>query len=123
MLYKIIATISALARQFLLPNPFERFFSDSFHAALFNLLIGVVMLHIFAYVITGAIYDKASRTPIVGSLLYMINYALATGVVMAASLVTAKIWVAILIAILSVIAIALVEMKIKRKVFDSDYAI
>ena len=115
MLYKIIATISALARQFLLPNPFERFFSDSFHAALFNLLIGGMMLHIFAYVITGVIYDKASRTPI--------NYALATGFVMAASLVTAKIWVAILIAILSMIAIALVEMKIKRKVFDSDYAI
>lgn len=80
-------------------------------------------MHTFAYVATGVIYDETSRTPIAGSFLYMINYALATGAMIAASLVTTKIWIAILIAILSMIAIAFVEMKIKRKAFDNDCSI
>ena len=40
-MYKFINIISALIRQFLLPNPYINLFSQEVYADLFNIIIGV----------------------------------------------------------------------------------
>ena len=74
-MYKIIAIISLLVRQFVLPNPFECF-GDA--AWLINLAIEPI-LHFAAYQTTGMFYSRSS-IPAIGSILYLFFYACYIGV-------------------------------------------
>lgn len=74
IMYKIIHILSALIRQFLLPNPYNHFFSYVIYADLFNVLIGGTILHFLSFLLTGVGYIKGVNSPASGSLGYLISY-------------------------------------------------
>lgn len=76
-MYGLMAIISLLVRQFLLPNPFECFGSM---AEIYNWIAGVVISPI-AFALVGLIYHKGDF-PALGSFLYLVAYAAITGVLM-----------------------------------------
>lgn len=86
-MFKLISLLSLLIRQFCFPNPFECF-GDS--ALLINWIAGIVMAPI-TYLIVGLVYDKGSE-PAVVSLLYLVTYALLTGVLCVMSIFSFAWW-------------------------------
>ncbi len=114
-MYKLISVLSLLVRQFCLPNPFECF-GDS--AVLINWIAGIVMAPI-TYVIVGLVYEKGSE-PAVGSLLYLVTYALLTGVLCVMSIFSfAWWWILILVAVFigAIIGIRIISEKMEAKSF------
>ena len=73
-IYGIITIISLLVRQFVLPNPFECFGDN---AVLIN-WIAEPIIQVVAYGIVGIFYISGSA-PALGSLLYLLIYALIVG--------------------------------------------
>lgn len=82
-MYKIIHLISALIRQFLLPNPYTNIIGNKTYADLFNIFIGGTILHFCAFVLTGCGYIKGVDEPASGSLGYLISYCYITAVITA----------------------------------------
>ncbi len=74
-MYKFMMMISVLIRQFYLPNPFECF---GVWGGFINLIASFFIAPI-AYVLVGLFYEKGSF-PAWGSFLYLLVYALITGV-------------------------------------------
>ena len=114
-MYKLISALSVLIRQFCLPNPFECF-GDS--AVLINWIAGIVIVPI-TYVIVGLVYEKGSE-PAVGSLLYLVTYALLTGVLCVMSIFSfAWGWILILVTAFvgAVIGIRIISEKIEANRF------
>lgn len=74
-MYGLMASISLLVRQFLLPNPFECF-GDM--AILYNWLAGLALTPI-AYALVGLIYRRG-EAPALGSFLFLLTYAGLTGI-------------------------------------------
>ena len=73
-IYGIITIISLLVRQFVLPNPFECFGDN---AVLIN-WIAEPIIQVVAYGIVGIFYISGSA-PALGSLLFLLIYALIAG--------------------------------------------
>lgn len=71
LVYAAFTVISALIRQFLLPNPFDCFGDYAF---LIN-LIAEPIIHAVTYGLVGLVYCKGSF-PIWGCMLYAFTYAL-----------------------------------------------
>ncbi len=114
-MYKLVSIISFLIRQFCLPNPFECF-GDS--ALLINWIVGVAMAPI-TYLIVGRIYEKGSE-PTLGSLLYLVTYALLTGVLYIMGIFSfAWWWILILVAVFigAIIGIRIISEKIEANRF------
>lgn len=90
-MYKVIAAISVLIRQFVLPNPFEGL-GETFDVTLFDITLQLTPailnwivepgLHLLAFGVTGIYYTRGIHDPAVGSLLYVVFYALHTGLLM-----------------------------------------
>lgn len=80
-MYVLINLISAIIRQFLLPNPYNNIIGNEVYADLFNLIIGGVILHFFAYNLTGFAYIKGINHPTSGSLGYLISYCYITALI------------------------------------------
>lgn len=76
-MYKIIKILSYLARQFLLPNPFTNLFIDKNVAEIVNWIFGGILVPL-SYGLTGTWYDGKFST--IGSIGFLINYALLTAV-------------------------------------------
>ena len=74
-LYAVMKVISVLVRQFCLPNPFECFGAG---AIIIN-LVAEPLIHLAAYLLVGLVYNKGD-CPALGSFLYLVAYALITGV-------------------------------------------
>lgn len=68
-MYKVIATISAFIRIFILPNPF----AELEHGFLLNIIIGEPLFHALAFGIVGLFY-KSGDAPVFGSIMYLIVY-------------------------------------------------
>ena len=114
-MYKLISVLSVLINQFCLPNPFECF-GDS--AMLINGIAGIVMAPI-TYVIVGLVYEKGSELA-VGGLLYLVTYALLTGVLCVMSIFSfAWWWILILVTAFvgAVIGIRIISEKIEANRF------
>lgn len=75
-MYSIISLISALVRQFYLPNPFATILNPSY-ADIFNILVGGAILHFLSYGMTSIYYERESM-PVVGSISYLFWYAINT---------------------------------------------
>lgn len=75
-MYKLVAGISLLIRQFCVPNPFE----PRSDALLLNIIAEPIM-HIVTYGVVGIFYEKYSA-PAVGSFLYLLFYCIHTGLLM-----------------------------------------
>lgn len=80
-MYKLVNIISALVRQFLLPNPYISWFDNELYADLFNVVIGGVILHKLSFWLTGIGYTKGIDEPAGGSFCYLISYIILTTVI------------------------------------------
>ena len=116
-MYKIIHIISALIRQFLLPNPFSNFFSSQLYADLFNILLGGAILHVLAYIMTGIVYEKGSA-PGLGSFLYLFNYCIITGIIIFITWLIHSFWIAIIICIVLYIIALIILSKLSNKMYN-----
>ena len=114
-MYKLISIVSLLIRQVCLPNPFECF-GDS--AILINWIAGIVMAPI-SYLIVGLIYDKGSE-PAVGSFLYLLTYALITGVLWITSIFSFA-WWWILILVVAFVGLIIGIRLIGKKIVANSY--
>ncbi len=77
-MYKFINIISALIRQFLLPNPYINLFSQEVYADLFNIIIGGIILHKLSFWLTGMAYTRGVNEPTEGSIGYLFSYVILT---------------------------------------------
>lgn len=77
-MYKFISIISALIRQFLLPNPYINLFSQEVYADLFNIIIGGIILHKLSFWLTGMAYTRGINEPAEGSIGYLFSYIILT---------------------------------------------
>lgn len=108
-MYKFIAAVSVLLRQFILPNPFESL-GESFDVTLFDITIQMTPdilnwivepgLHLLAFGVTRIYYARGLQDPSVGSLLYLIFYALHTGLLILMSTASFAWWVVIPLVVL-----------------------
>ena len=80
-MYKFIHLISALIRQFLLPNPYTNIIENKNCADLFNIIIGGTIIHFCAFFLTGLVYHRGVDSPASGSFGYLISYCYITGVI------------------------------------------
>ncbi len=77
-MYKILSIVSALIRQFLLPNPYVDLFNEEVYADLFNIIIGGYILHKLSFWLTGMGYIKGVDEPTEGSIGYLFSYIILT---------------------------------------------
>lgn len=103
-MYKIIAFISVVIRQFLLPNPFEALdevFSIPFYGvdipipALYINWIAEPILHIITFNVVGIYYRRSDHMPAVGSFLYLFFYSVHVGLIYLAGCFNFE-WIAII---------------------------
>jgi len=80
-MYKFIHLISALIRQFLLPNPYINVIDNEIYADLFNIVIGGTIIHILAFILTGCGYQKGVDDPASGSFGYLVSYCYITVII------------------------------------------
>ena len=80
-MYKFIRLISALIRQFVLPNPYINIIGSEVYADLFNIFIGGIVLHFCAYILTGCGYTKGVNDPASGSFGYLMSYCYVTALI------------------------------------------
>ena len=109
MVYKIIAAISVLIRQFVLPNPFEPL-GEKFNVTLFNITLPLTpdianwiaepVLHLLAFGITGLYYARGYNDPTVGSFLYLLFYVIHTLILMLMSAAGFAWWAVVLLLII-----------------------
>ena len=112
-MYKLIAFISILIRQFYLPNPFEPL-GNVFNVDLLGTTIPMTpdilnlcvegVLHTFAYVITGIYYNKGIDNPAKGSFLYLFFYCVHTGLLYFMSMFGFATWAVAIIIVLYIAA-------------------
>lgn len=107
-LYALMILISTLVRQFVLPNPFECF-GDS--AVIIN-WIAEPIIHAAAYGLVGLIYHKG-EFPALGSFLYLVAYAVITGILALMGLFSFA-WWWVLIIVAAMIAIGILLAKLGR---------
>ena len=80
-MYKIIHIISALIRNFLLPNPYTNIIKDELLSDLFNVIIGGYIIYKLSFFLNGFIYQKGTDTPAKGSFTYLLCYIFLTLVI------------------------------------------
>ena len=80
-MYRIFHLISAIIRQFILPNPYVNIFENPTNADLFNIIIGGTILHIFSFILTGCGYIRGIDETLVGSLGYLLSYVYLTFII------------------------------------------
>ena len=80
-MYNFIHFISALIRQFVLPNPYVNIIGNEVYADLFNVFIGGTILHFCAYTFTGYIYIRNIDSSSFGSIGYLISYCCITAII------------------------------------------
>ncbi len=122
-LYRFIAMISILIRQFALPNPFEPLgekFVISINSIDILLTPNIVnwifepILHIITFAVVGIYYKKGHNKPSVGSLLYLIFYILHVGLIYLMSCYK-FLWIAVIIVLILYFALHIVINILKNK--------
>lgn len=104
-MYKLMAAISLLIRQYFLPNPFECF-GD--YAWFYNLIAGAI-LTLVSRAIVGTFYTSG-EAPVIGSFLFLLAYAALTGILWLLGLVNFA-WWAIALLVAALIAVFVVYLK------------
>ncbi len=89
-LYRLIAFISIIIRQFVLPNPFEPL-GESFAITINDISIILTpdilnwitepILHAITFAIVGLYYKRGRNNPSLGSFLYLVFYAIHVGLI------------------------------------------
>ncbi len=122
-IYGIIAAISVLVRQFVLPNPFEPL-GEEFAINIKDVVIPLSpilanwiaepFLHASAFAVTGIYYRKGHHNPALGSFLYLLFYSIHVGIIYIVSSFGFT-WAAIIAAIICYIALHIGINIIKNK--------
>lgn len=110
-LYGIMTVISVVVRQFFLPNPFECF-GD--RAIIIN-WIAEPVIQVLAYAVVGLFYVKGSASTL-GSILYLITYALIVGLLWLIGLFSFA-WWWVLIIVVAVCALIVGGIYLKERFF------
>ena len=115
-LYSIIAAISILVRQFMLPNPFDPL-GEAFSITIKDTVIPLPplalnwiaesVLHAVTFAIVGIYYKKGRHNPALGSFLYLLFYTIHVGMIYIVSSFGFS-WVAIVIVVISYVALHIV---------------
>lgn len=113
-MYKLVSIISALVRQFLLPNPYMSWFENEIYADLFNIVIGGFVLHKLSFWLTGLGYTKGIDEPVGGSFGYLISYIILTTII----ILVGKFIVDIKLAIGIFLVIYIILFIIVNKIFN-----
>lgn len=116
-MYKITHVISALIRQFLLPNPYINIIGDVVWADLFNIVIGGTILHYLSFILTGAGYKKEIDNPASGSLGYLISYIYLTVIIT----IIGKLISNIKVFLTTFIIIYFISLIIVNRIFNKNY--
>ena len=109
-MYKIIKIISYLIRQFWLPNPFANMFEPNI-AEIVNWAVGGVFV-LLAYILTGTWYESEEGYYWLGSLGFLINYAILTGLLLLISKLISVLWLIIVIFLIAYILLCVIEYKL-----------
>lgn len=80
-MYQIVALISAIIRNYYLPNPYTTWILDPTYANVFNMLVGGIILHITSWLLCKCAYYKGIDDPAKGSFGYLISYILLTFII------------------------------------------
>ena len=105
-MYKLMALISTLVRQFCLPNPFECFGDGAF---LIN-LIAEPVIHALAFALVGLVYHRG-EFPALGSFLYLLAYGAITCILAIMGIFSfAKWWVLTVVVALILIGFGLARI-------------
>ena len=80
-MYKIVALISVIIRNYYLPNPYITWMPDPTYADVFNMLVGGIILHITSWLLCKCAYYKGIDDPAKGSFGYLISYILLTFII------------------------------------------
>lgn len=107
-MYKIMAGISMLIRQFYLPNPFEAL-GNGLQVEICNMLVVLPpsllnwvaepIMHTITYGVVNMYYQQGSN-PALGSFLYLFLYCVHTGIIHLMALADFNKWIVILILVL-----------------------
>ena len=114
-LYVLITAISIFIRQFVLPNPFECFGDKAF----FINCIAEPIIVVVSYLLVGLFYKKGSA-PALGSLLFLVTYALIVGILWVLGLFRFA-WWWILILVITFIGIIFGIRWLDNKLSTDDY--
>jgi len=89
-MYRIMACVSLMVRQFLLPNPFEPL-GDTVSINLMDTNVPMApivlnwiaepILHIISFMVTGFYYTRRVHDPAYGSFLYLLFYIIHVGLI------------------------------------------
>lgn len=109
-MYKIIKIISYLIRQFWLPNPFSNMFEPNI-AEIVNWYVGSVFV-LLAYILTGIRYESEEGCYWLGSLGFLVNYAILTGLLLLIGKLTSVLWLIIVIFLIVYILLCVLEYKL-----------
>lgn len=112
--YLFISTLSALIRQFLLPNPYINLFDNDIYAGLFNIFIGGYILHKLSYWLTGAGYIRGINNPASGSIGYLLSNIYITTVITLVGKFISNIKIAIIV----LVVIYIVSLIVVNKLFN-----
>ena len=77
----LVSTMSYLIRQFVLPNPFENIFPNPGSAEVVNWIFGGIFIPL-AFLLTGTWYVSGCDEKWIGSLGFLVNYCLLTGLLL-----------------------------------------
>lgn len=111
-MYKLVNIISALIRQFLLPNPYISWFENEVYADLFNVIVGGFILHKLSFWLTGIGYTKGIDEPASGSLGYLVSYIILIVVITLIGKFIVNVKVAIVVFLVIYILLCIVVNKI-----------
>lgn len=124
-MYKVIASISTIIRQFYLDNPFRGYFKNDYLyfnseiiADIFNFFVGESLLHFSSFILASSLYEKEQMPSIIGSISYLLSYIFNTIIMtkLCIMLDNLNIEFIILIYILIDVIVYAIINKIKRKI-------
>ena len=114
-MYKFIHLVSAIIRQFVLPNPYTNIIGNEVYVDLFNIFIGGTILHFCTYILTGCGYTRGINDSASGSFGYLISYCYITALITALGYFISNITVFIIVfVVLYIVSCVLVALTFNR---------
>lgn len=111
--YSLVVLCSYVIRQFVLPNPFTNLFESGI-AEVINLIFGGILISL-AYILTGTWYVSRKGEYWKGSLGFLINYSVLTGLILLISKFITNIYWLPGIFVFAYLCLCIVEYKLLNR--------
>ena len=119
IMYKIVKYLSFLIRQFFLPNPFINIFNAT-TAEIINIMVGGIFIPL-AYILTGTWYISSKETAWIGSIGFLINYAILTFLLLLISRLIENMYLMIIVYVVAYVLLCIIEHKLFNNKFNKIY--